>query len=188
MDSHPFISEKKKITQEERALPAPPKGGGALGNHTVVPQGKKISRISKKQAKEKPGLAKPGDTLISDPPVYGWVGHRTGGASIPWGCPSQVLPPLRLRSNGPRLAGLRSSMRGGQEVVEQLRELTRLLEAKEYQSRMEGVARLLEHCKAKPELIAANLVQVSAATLLPSTSLSVTGATSIWKTLNRVRL
>uniref|UniRef100_A0A8D0WJL1 TOG domain-containing protein n=1 Tax=Sus scrofa TaxID=9823 RepID=A0A8D0WJL1_PIG len=42
----------------------------------------------------------------------------------------------------------------------QLRELTRLLEAKEYQSRMEGVGRLLEHCKAKPELITANLVQV----------------------------
>ncbi|XP_024901427.1 TOG array regulator of axonemal microtubules protein 2 isoform X2 [Pteropus alecto] len=65
-----------------------------------------------------------------------------------------------LHSNGPRLAGLRSSVRGGQEVAEQLRELTRLLEAKEYQSRMEGVARLLEHCKAKPELITANLVQV----------------------------
>uniref|UniRef100_A0A8C0CYK5 TOG array regulator of axonemal microtubules 2 n=1 Tax=Balaenoptera musculus TaxID=9771 RepID=A0A8C0CYK5_BALMU len=61
---------------------------------------------------------------------------------------------------GPRLAGLRSSMRGGLETVEQLRELTRLLEAKEYQSRMEGVGRLLEHCKARPELITANLVQV----------------------------
>ncbi|XP_070429052.1 TOG array regulator of axonemal microtubules protein 2 isoform X1 [Equus przewalskii] len=70
-------------------------------------------------------------------------------------------PPLQgLSSNGPRLAGLRSSMRGGLEMVEQLRELTRLLEAKEYQSRMEGVGRLLEHCKAKPELITANLVQV----------------------------
>ncbi|KAM9053264.1 TOG array regulator of axonemal microtubules protein 2 isoform 1-T1 [Megaptera novaeangliae] len=65
-----------------------------------------------------------------------------------------------LSSSGPRLAGLRSSMRGGLETVEQLRELTRLLEAKEYQSRMEGVRRLLEHCKAKPELITANLVQV----------------------------
>ncbi|XP_061067338.1 TOG array regulator of axonemal microtubules protein 2 isoform X3 [Eubalaena glacialis] len=65
-----------------------------------------------------------------------------------------------LSSSGPRLAGLRSSMQGGLEMVEQLRELTRLLEAKEYQSRMEGVGRLLEHCKAKPELITANLVQV----------------------------
>nr|XP_020741937.1 crescerin-2 isoform X2 [Odocoileus virginianus texanus] len=65
-----------------------------------------------------------------------------------------------LSSNGPRLVGLRSSIRGGLEMVEQLRELTRLLEAKEYQSRMEGVGRLVEHCRAKPELIIANLVQV----------------------------
>ncbi|KAM9720503.1 TOG array regulator of axonemal microtubules protein 2 isoform 2-T2 [Dama dama] len=65
-----------------------------------------------------------------------------------------------LSSNGPWLVGLRSSIRGGLEMVEQLRELTRLLEAKEYQSRMEGVGRLVEHCRAKPELIIANLVQV----------------------------
>ncbi|XP_014306453.1 TOG array regulator of axonemal microtubules protein 2-like, partial [Myotis lucifugus] len=65
-----------------------------------------------------------------------------------------------LSSNGPRLAGLRSSRRGGSEMAEQLRELTRLLEAKDHQSRMEGVGRLLEHCKSKPELITANLVQV----------------------------
>ncbi|KAI4587899.1 hypothetical protein MJG53_020577, partial [Ovis ammon polii x Ovis aries] len=73
---------------------------------------------------------------------------------------SQTLVPHRLSSNGPRLVGLRSSMRGGLEMVEQLRELTRLLEAKEYQSRMEGVGRLVEHCRAKPALIIANLVQV----------------------------
>ncbi|XP_042552706.1 TOG array regulator of axonemal microtubules protein 2 isoform X1 [Dipodomys spectabilis] len=65
-----------------------------------------------------------------------------------------------LGPSGPRLAGLRSSTRGGAEVVEQLRELTRLLEAKEYQSRMEGVGQLLECCKTKPELITAHLVQV----------------------------
>ncbi|XP_054421669.1 TOG array regulator of axonemal microtubules protein 2 [Pteronotus mesoamericanus] len=65
-----------------------------------------------------------------------------------------------LGSKGPRLAGLRSSKWGGSEVAEQLRELTRLLEAKDYQSRREGVGQLLEHCQAKPELITANLVQV----------------------------
>ncbi|XP_045665108.1 TOG array regulator of axonemal microtubules protein 2 [Ursus americanus] len=65
-----------------------------------------------------------------------------------------------LSCHGPRPAGLRSSVRGGLEGAERLRDLTRLLEAKEYQSRMEGVGRLLEHCKAKPELITANLVQV----------------------------
>lgn len=72
-----------------------------------------------------------------------------------------MLVPRRLCSNGPRLVGLCSSMRGGLEMVEQLRELTRLLEAKEYQSRMEGVGQLVENCRAKPELITANLVQVS---------------------------
>ncbi|XP_019494188.1 PREDICTED: crescerin-2 [Hipposideros armiger] len=65
-----------------------------------------------------------------------------------------------LGPNGRRLVGLRSSMRGGAEAVEQLRELMRLLEAKDYQSRMDGVGRLLEHCKAKPEVITSNLVQV----------------------------
>lgn len=52
-------------------------------------------------------------------------------------------------------------MRVGAEMAEQLRELTRLLEAKEFQARMEGIGKLLEYCKTKPELIAANLVQVS---------------------------
>uniref|UniRef100_U3CK95 Protein FAM179A n=1 Tax=Callithrix jacchus TaxID=9483 RepID=U3CK95_CALJA len=63
-----------------------------------------------------------------------------------------------LSSNGP--VGLRFSMRGGREMVEQLRELMRLLEAKDFRSRMEGVGLLLELCETKPELVAAHLVQV----------------------------
>lgn len=71
--------------------------------------------------------------------------------------------------------GLRSSVaRGGVETAEQLRELTRLLEAKEFQARMEGVGKLLGYCKAKPELVAANLVQVSTHTRPPYFSWSVT--------------
>ncbi|XP_073905520.1 TOG array regulator of axonemal microtubules protein 2 isoform X2 [Castor canadensis] len=65
-----------------------------------------------------------------------------------------------LASNSLRMAGLRFSMRGGAEMVEQLRELMRLLEAKEYQSRMEGIGRLLEYCRTKPELITTNVVEV----------------------------
>ncbi|PNI28547.1 TOGARAM2 isoform 5 [Pan troglodytes] len=65
-----------------------------------------------------------------------------------------------LSCNGPRLVGLRSTLQGRGEMVEQLRELTRLLEAKDFRSRMEGVGQLLELCKAKPELVAAHLVQV----------------------------
>ncbi|XP_054977746.1 TOG array regulator of axonemal microtubules protein 2 isoform X2 [Sorex araneus] len=66
----------------------------------------------------------------------------------------------RLSSHGPPLMALRSSVRAGVEMGEQLQELTRLLEAKEYQARMEGVGQLLEHCRARPELISANLIQV----------------------------
>ena len=47
-------------------------------------------------------------------------------------------------------------------MAELLRELVRLLAAKEFQARMEGVGKLLGYCKTKPELVAANLVQVSA--------------------------
>ena len=113
--------------------------------------------------------------LLFQPHLSLGVVRGTRDVSIPPGCPGQTLLPRRLSSSGPRLAGLRSSMRDGLEMVEQLRELTRLLEAKEYQSRMEGVGRLLEHCKAKPELITANMVQVSAAPSLPC--LSLVGAT-----------
>ncbi|XP_006880746.1 PREDICTED: protein FAM179A [Elephantulus edwardii] len=70
------------------------------------------------------------------------------------------LPAEGLSFSGPRLLGLRSSTRGGVEMVEQLRELMRLLEAKDYQSRMEGVGQLLEYCKTKPDLVTPNLVQV----------------------------
>eukprot|EP00074_Homo_sapiens_P084232 XP_016859002.1 TOG array regulator of axonemal microtubules protein 2 isoform X8 [Homo sapiens] len=65
-----------------------------------------------------------------------------------------------LSCNGPRLVGLRSTLQGRGEMVEQLRELTRLLEAKDFRSRMEGVGQLLELCKAKTELVTAHLVQV----------------------------
>ncbi|XP_077008611.1 TOG array regulator of axonemal microtubules protein 2 isoform X1 [Tamandua tetradactyla] len=85
-------------------------------------------------------------------------GHRVPRTLL--ACENGLPVEEGLSSNGPRLVGLRSSLRGGVEMVEQLRELTQLLEAKDYQSRMEGVGRLLEHCKAKPELITANLVQV----------------------------
>lgn len=93
----------------------------------------------------------------------------------------QPLLPPRLGSNGPRLMGLRSSVRGGMEMAEQLRELTRLLEAKEFQARMEGVGKLLEYCKAKPELVVANLVQVSTRTC---PSFLPVGDNSIWRALS----
>uniref|UniRef100_A0A8C7BF64 TOG array regulator of axonemal microtubules 2 n=1 Tax=Neovison vison TaxID=452646 RepID=A0A8C7BF64_NEOVI len=114
-----------------------------------------------KRQVEKLGVSQAaGDTLVSVSPVCGRSMGREAQTDILGVCSGQKSLPHRLSSNGPRLAGLRSSMRGGLQVAEKLRELTRLLEAKEYQSRMEGVGRLLELCKATPELITANLVQV----------------------------
>ncbi|XP_069350966.1 TOG array regulator of axonemal microtubules protein 2 isoform X3 [Eulemur rufifrons] len=84
-------------------------------------------------------------------------GHKVSRSLV---CENGLPIKEGLSSNGPRLAGLRSSLRGTGEMGEQLRELTRLLEAKDSRSRMEGVARLLEHCRAQPELITTHLVQV----------------------------
>ncbi|XP_045405275.1 TOG array regulator of axonemal microtubules protein 2 isoform X2 [Lemur catta] len=84
-------------------------------------------------------------------------GHKVSRSLV---CENGLPIKEGLSSNGPRLAGLRSSLRGAGEMGEQLRELTRLLEAKDSRARMEGVARLLEHCRAQPELITTHLVQV----------------------------
>uniref|UniRef100_A0A8C8YJ42 TOG array regulator of axonemal microtubules 2 n=1 Tax=Prolemur simus TaxID=1328070 RepID=A0A8C8YJ42_PROSS len=84
-------------------------------------------------------------------------GHKVSRSLV---CENGLPIKEGLSSNGPRLAGLCSSLRGAGEMGEQLRELTRLLEAKDSRSRMEGVARLLEHCRAQPELITTHLVQV----------------------------
>ncbi|NXI68989.1 TGRM2 protein, partial [Anseranas semipalmata] len=46
------------------------------------------------------------------------------------------------------------------EEIEQLKELNKLLTAKEFQTRMEGVVLLLDHCKSNPKLISANIVQI----------------------------
>uniref|UniRef100_A0A8C8VHC5 TOG array regulator of axonemal microtubules 2 n=1 Tax=Pelusios castaneus TaxID=367368 RepID=A0A8C8VHC5_9SAUR len=48
----------------------------------------------------------------------------------------------------------------GVEVMEQLKELNKLLMAKEFQTRMEGVTLLLEHCKNNPQLVSANIIQI----------------------------
>ncbi|XP_003787612.2 TOG array regulator of axonemal microtubules protein 2 [Otolemur garnettii] len=84
-------------------------------------------------------------------------GHKVSRSLV---CENGLPIKEGLSSNGPRLLGLRASLRGTGEIGEQLRELTRLLEAKDCRSRMEGVGRLLEHCRAKPQLISSHLVQV----------------------------
>ncbi|KFO87482.1 Protein FAM179A, partial [Buceros rhinoceros silvestris] len=46
------------------------------------------------------------------------------------------------------------------EEPEQLDELYKLLTAKEFQTRMEGVVLLLDYCKSSPQLISTNIVQI----------------------------
>ncbi|NXC68040.1 TGRM2 protein, partial [Anhinga anhinga] len=46
------------------------------------------------------------------------------------------------------------------EETEQLRELIRLLTAKDFQTRLEGVRFLLDHCKRSPRFISTNIVQI----------------------------
>ncbi|NXC39322.1 TGRM2 protein, partial [Penelope pileata] len=59
----------------------------------------------------------------------------------------------------PRQTVRRASFRTVEEI-EQLKELNKLLTAKEFQTRMQGVMVLLDHCKSNPQLISANIVQI----------------------------
>ncbi|XP_071996067.1 TOG array regulator of axonemal microtubules protein 2 isoform X2 [Engystomops pustulosus] len=46
------------------------------------------------------------------------------------------------------------------EVTEQLKELTKLLTAKEYQNKMDGVTLLLEHCRNNLKFVTSNITQI----------------------------
>ncbi|NXA25275.1 TGRM2 protein, partial [Ibidorhyncha struthersii] len=62
----------------------------------------------------------------------------------------RILPHQRVR---------RTSLRTVEET-EQLVELYKLLTAKEFRTRMEGVMLLLDHCKTNPHFISTNIVQI----------------------------
>ncbi|NXL06699.1 TGRM2 protein, partial [Mesembrinibis cayennensis] len=81
------------------------------------------------------GLTMPQDNLPSD-----------GGS----GSNVLILPHQKVR---------RTSVRTVEEI-EQLQELYRLLTAKEFQKRKEGVVLLLDHCKNRPQFISTNIVQI----------------------------
>ncbi|XP_052662116.1 TOG array regulator of axonemal microtubules protein 2 isoform X4 [Harpia harpyja] len=59
----------------------------------------------------------------------------------------------------PRQTVRRTSLRTVEET-EQLKELYRLLTAMEFQTRIEGVELLLDHCKSSPQLVSTNIVQI----------------------------
>ncbi|NXT44211.1 TGRM2 protein, partial [Pelecanoides urinatrix] len=79
-----------------------------------------------------------------------------------------MMPQENLPSDGgsgsdvlilPRQTVRRTSLQTVEET-EQLKELYKLLTAKEFQTRMEGVVLLLDHCKSRPQLISTNIVQI----------------------------
>nr|XP_056708916.1 TOG array regulator of axonemal microtubules protein 2 [Euleptes europaea] len=65
----------------------------------------------------------------------------------------------------PQPAARRSSLRS-LEVMEQLKELNKMLVAKEFQMRMEGITLLMEHCKNNPQLVTSNIIQIFDAFIL----------------------
>ncbi|XP_030051993.1 TOG array regulator of axonemal microtubules protein 2 isoform X2 [Microcaecilia unicolor] len=46
------------------------------------------------------------------------------------------------------------------EVTEQIKELSNLLTAKDFQDKMEGVTLLLQHCKNNPHFVSSNIIQI----------------------------
>ncbi|XP_009951982.1 PREDICTED: protein FAM179A [Leptosomus discolor] len=79
-----------------------------------------------------------------------------------------VMPQDNLPSDGgsgsdllvlPRQTACRTSLQTVEET-EQLNELYKLLSAKEFQTRVEGVVLLLNHCKSSPQLISSNIAQI----------------------------
>ncbi|ETE69217.1 hypothetical protein L345_04983, partial [Ophiophagus hannah] len=46
------------------------------------------------------------------------------------------------------------------EVMEQLKELNKLLVSKEFQIRIDGIALLMDHCKKNPHFVSSNIVQI----------------------------
>ncbi|XP_071663362.1 TOG array regulator of axonemal microtubules protein 2-like [Patagioenas fasciata] len=59
-----------------------------------------------------------------------------------------------------RQTARQTARRPSQEETEQRQELCKLLTAKDFQTRMEGVLLLLDHCKNKPQLISTNISQI----------------------------
>uniref|UniRef100_A0A7N4V2B4 TOG array regulator of axonemal microtubules 2 n=1 Tax=Sarcophilus harrisii TaxID=9305 RepID=A0A7N4V2B4_SARHA len=70
-------------------------------------------------------------------------------------------PPIKGRKikNSIPVVVHRSNIRNP-EMIEQLKELSSLLQSKEYRTRMEGITLLLAHCKNNHNFITANLTQI----------------------------
>ncbi|KAK2531925.1 hypothetical protein Q9233_005585 [Columba guinea] len=70
------------------------------------------------------------------------------------------MPPSQTASQKARQTVRQTARRPSQEETEQRQELCKLLTAKDFQTRMEGVMLLLDHCKNNPQLISTNISQI----------------------------
>ncbi|KAK2531918.1 hypothetical protein Q9233_005578 [Columba guinea] len=69
------------------------------------------------------------------------------------------MPPSQTASQKAPQTVRQTAHRPSQEETEQHQELCKLLTAKDFQTRMEGVMLLLDHCKNNPQLISTNISQ-----------------------------
>lgn len=73
------------------------------------------------------------------------------------------MPPSQTARQKARQTVRQTARRPSQEETEQRQELCKLLTAEDFQTRMEGVMLLLDHCKNNPQLISTNISQVGRA-------------------------
>ncbi|XP_064914764.1 TOG array regulator of axonemal microtubules protein 2 isoform X4 [Columba livia] len=139
--NHPkFDSYLKKSvpSRDLEAVMAMIKQKGTEG-HQCEPPSAKEHKKSKKN-----GLMMPQDNLPSN------------GGSV-----SDVpMPPSQTARQKARQTVRQTARRPSQEETEQRQELCKLLTAEDFQTRMEGVMLLLDHCKNNPQLISTNISQI----------------------------
>uniref|UniRef100_A0A8C6Y7J9 TOG array regulator of axonemal microtubules 2 n=1 Tax=Naja naja TaxID=35670 RepID=A0A8C6Y7J9_NAJNA len=99
------------------------------------------------------------DSASQAPSAKSYRGSKNGSLTISQdslssseGSTSDVL---NFSQTAARCSSLRSI-----EVMEQLKELNKLLVAKEFQIRIDGIALLMDHCKKNPHFVSSNIVQI----------------------------
>ncbi|KFQ80480.1 Protein FAM179A, partial [Phoenicopterus ruber ruber] len=104
------------------------------------------------------------DRKCEPPPTKDRKKTRNSGLMMP----QDNLPSnggLKSGSDVPRQKVRHTTFRTAEET-EQLKDLYELLTSKEFQTRMEGVELLVDHCKTSPRLVSTNIIQVCRASLL----------------------
>ncbi|CAN2391712.1 CLASP N terminal [Pristimantis euphronides] len=93
---------------------------------------------------------------------------QRSSAAVSAGVRTQEMPesdqslnqPVEMESEPQQSPSPRRQLVRAAEVTEQLKELTQLLTAKEYQNKMDGVKLLLEHCRCNVKFVTSNINQI----------------------------